>query len=240
MSDSLVTASQPSDLPVTPQSLPACLGFVAGIVDVTSWLTLGGLFTAHITGNLVVMAADALNGRPMHPTQVLAVPMFIIVAAVLTIIVRRRRMEAGKIQDAFLILQSVLLTFAALVAFTARPSLAPLAADAGIVAMLAVAAMASQNALLHLSTKPSPTTAVMTGNIVACTLSLVSIVMYRPSDYDAARKQWHDTWPVLAGFLLGCIAGSVFVHFWKDGARTAAAVASIASAVWIRTVRRPS
>jgi uncharacterized membrane protein YoaK (UPF0700 family) len=240
MSEAVIVASQPSGVPLMPQSLPACLGFVAGIVDVTSWLTLGGLFTAHITGNIVVMAAAGFNGRAMHPTQLLAIAMFIIVASILAVIVRRTRMEAGSIQDALLVLQSILLTFAALVAFTTRPSLAPLAADAGIVAMLAVAAMASQNALLHLSTKPSPTTAVMTGNIVACTLSLVSIVMYRPSDYDAARKQWHDTWPVLAGFVLGCIAGSAFVHVWKDGAWIAAAVASIASAVWIRTVRRPS
>ena len=40
--------------------LPAVLGMTAGAVDVTGFLALGGLFTAHITGNLVILAAIML------------------------------------------------------------------------------------------------------------------------------------------------------------------------------------
>ena len=46
-----------------------------------------------------------------------------------------------------------------------------------LIAVLAVAAMACQNALLHLSFTRAPSTAVMTGNIVAGTVALVGLAL---------------------------------------------------------------
>src|SRR5215831_6301396 len=46
--------------------LPAVLGMTAGAVDVIGFLALGGLFTAHITGNLVILAAHYIRIRPVH------------------------------------------------------------------------------------------------------------------------------------------------------------------------------
>jgi uncharacterized membrane protein YoaK (UPF0700 family) len=42
--------------------LPFVLGLIAGSSDVISFLGLGGLFTAHITGNMVILAAHVLGG----------------------------------------------------------------------------------------------------------------------------------------------------------------------------------
>ena len=59
--------------------LPGVLSVIAGSVDVISFLGLGGLFTAHITGNLVVLAAHIVTGRAMPLGPILAVPVFIAV-----------------------------------------------------------------------------------------------------------------------------------------------------------------
>ena len=41
--------------------LPTVLSLIAGSVDVISFVGLGGLFTAHITGNLVILAAHVVS-----------------------------------------------------------------------------------------------------------------------------------------------------------------------------------
>jgi hypothetical protein len=44
--------------------LPGVLSVTAGSVDVISFLGLGGLFAAHITGNLVILAAHISHTSP--------------------------------------------------------------------------------------------------------------------------------------------------------------------------------
>jgi uncharacterized membrane protein YoaK (UPF0700 family) len=60
--------------------LPALLSCVAGMVDVIGFLRLG-LFTAHVTGNLVVMAAFLVRGGPPNIAHVLAAPVFMAAVA---------------------------------------------------------------------------------------------------------------------------------------------------------------
>ena len=43
--------------------LPVVLSLTAGSMDVIGFLGLGGLFTAHITGNLVIVAAHVVTGE---------------------------------------------------------------------------------------------------------------------------------------------------------------------------------
>src|SRR5690348_18383748 len=73
--------------------LPPLLSVVAGMVDLTGFFTLGHVFTAHVTGNLVVAAADAVHGGPFDSAQVLAIPVFMLALAVTWLIaqVSRRR-----------------------------------------------------------------------------------------------------------------------------------------------------
>ena len=56
--------------------LPSVLGFTAGAVDAISFLGLGGLFAAHVTGNLVILAAHLVDGGVAPVAHVLSVPVF--------------------------------------------------------------------------------------------------------------------------------------------------------------------
>src|SRR5437868_11794234 len=58
------------------QALPFVLSLIAGSADIIGFLGLNGLFTAHITGNLVVLAAHIVAGNPAIFSYILSVPVF--------------------------------------------------------------------------------------------------------------------------------------------------------------------
>jgi Protein of unknown function (DUF1275) len=59
-------------------SLLIVLSVIAGSTDTIGFLELDGLFTAHITGNLIVLAAHFLNGGDAQTAKILSVPVFIL------------------------------------------------------------------------------------------------------------------------------------------------------------------
>src|SRR5213595_1763085 len=65
--------------------LPTVLSTTAGAVDVIGFLALGGLFAAHITGNLVVLAAHYVTGGFSQVGPLLAVPVFVAVLGLVTL-----------------------------------------------------------------------------------------------------------------------------------------------------------
>src|SRR5712672_4718519 len=70
--------------------LPTLLSVIAGMVDLTGFLTLGNIFTAHITGNLVLVAALVVRGGRMNPAQILAIPVFVIGVAATWLLAEHR------------------------------------------------------------------------------------------------------------------------------------------------------
>jgi uncharacterized membrane protein YoaK (UPF0700 family) len=63
------------DSPAT-KALPFALSVIAGSTDTIGFLGLNGLFTAHITGNLVVLAAKLVAGEQAPMSYLIAVPVF--------------------------------------------------------------------------------------------------------------------------------------------------------------------
>jgi uncharacterized membrane protein YoaK (UPF0700 family) len=59
--------------------LPSVLSLTAGSMDVIGYLGFGGLFTAHITGNLVIVAAHVVTGEVAQWAAILSVPVFMLV-----------------------------------------------------------------------------------------------------------------------------------------------------------------
>ena len=71
--------------------LTVVLSTTAGATDVIGFLSLGGLFTAHITGNLVVLAAHYVTGAFSQLGPLLSVPVFIAVLGIVTFLFTTNR-----------------------------------------------------------------------------------------------------------------------------------------------------
>src|SRR5215470_14736972 len=65
--------------------LPAVLSTTAGAMDVIGFLALGGLFTAHITGNVVILAAHYVVGCFGEVGPLLSVPVYVAILGAVTL-----------------------------------------------------------------------------------------------------------------------------------------------------------
>jgi uncharacterized membrane protein YoaK (UPF0700 family) len=188
--------------------LPVLLSLIAGLVDVIGFLGLGHVFTAHITGNLVVMAADLVGGRQLNPAQALAIPVFGAAVAVTGLLGRVWSRNSALLSKRLLRLQFVLLAADFAVCVTARPSLDPLGPAALGAALIAVSAMGCQFALLRISLPGAPSTAVMTGNITRIVLSLVAHSRDSGPHPRPGDTRLRESLPPLLAFLTGCAVGA--------------------------------
>jgi uncharacterized membrane protein YoaK (UPF0700 family) len=189
--------------------LPAVLSVTAGSVDVISFLGLGGLFTAHITGNLVILASRIVSGDKAPVAPMLSVPVFMAVLGLTRLLVGGLESIGLASLRPLLLLQLLLLAGFFVLCVAAGPRLDPNAATAILAGMLGVSAMAVQNALVQVSLKGAPSTAVMTTNITRFTMDLGEVLLGRdPDDVAKARRRASHTWPAIIGFAVGCCLGA--------------------------------
>jgi uncharacterized membrane protein YoaK (UPF0700 family) len=200
------------------KQLPPLLSIVAGMVDLTGFLTLGNLFTAHITGNLVVIGALLVRRGRINPPQILAIPVFILAVAAVWVLARASGRRGPGLLRLLLLVQFLLLTCVLIFSVITKPSANPHGLMAAIAAMMAVCAMACQFALLRLALPVAPSTAVMTGNLTNAVLSLLDTMSrsepLRASDAARLRSSLH----LLVGFFGGCVAAAAAVTYLGDWA----------------------
>ena len=195
--------------------LPPLLSVIAGMVDLTGFFTLGHVFTAHVTGNLVVAAADAVHGGPFNPAQALAIPVFMLAVAAAWLIAEISHRRGASLARLLLVVQFVLLVVLMIFSVIAKPSAAPYGVTAGVAVMIAVAAVACQYALLRLAIPGAISTAVMTGNLTNLVLGLIDSTSKRPLlAVDATRLKRSSQ--LLLGFLLGCVVAAAAVSALGD------------------------
>jgi uncharacterized membrane protein YoaK (UPF0700 family) len=183
----------------------------AGAVDVIGFLSLGGLFTAHITGNVVVLAVHYVTGQFSEVGPLLAVPVFIFVLGVVTLASEMMEGAGLRSRQALLVLQAALLAGCLGLGVGFGPLTDADRPMSVLVGMLAVAAMATQNALVKLALPGSPSTAVMTTNTTQLTIDLVTLLWKRgePDELASARHRAGVTFPSIVGFVAGCAPGAV-------------------------------
>lgn len=224
------TASAAADM--ASRALPFVLSLIAGSTDIIGFLGLNGLFTAHITGNIVVLAAHIVAGDPTIFSYVLSVPVFMMMLFL-------TRLLAGGLEQAgistlrpLLLLQLFFLVGFFSVCVAAGPWRDANAMPAVIAGMFGVAAMAVQNALVQISLTNTPTTAVMTTNVTHFMLDLGEALVGRDrAKADRARARAMHTFPVILGFTIGCVFGAALeaaAGLWSLALPTALALLAVA------------
>ncbi len=198
--------------------LPPLLSAVAGMVDVIGFLSLGKLFTAHVTGNLVVIAALLVRGGPPNMAQILAVPVFIGAVGAVWLIAKAFDRRGPALARPLLLVQCLLLTCVLIVSVIYDPAAHPHGLMAGIAAMIAVTAMACQFALLRLAVPGAPSTTVMTGNVTNTVLSLLDTLSRSEPLMEGANERLQKTLELVVGFFAGCIAGAAAVSWLREWA----------------------
>lgn len=198
-----------------PTLLGALLAFTAGAVDTLGFIALFGLFSAHVTGNFVLIGAALTHDAAGLIGKLLALPVFIAGVA-LTRLYLLRHAAGGRW---VLVAQVGLLALCMAAGLLAVPFSHPGSPAAILVGLLAVAPMAVQNAASRtLFASLAPTT-VMTGNVTQIVIDLVDLA--KGQGGAEARGRLRKFVPAVLAFAAGALAGAFgFLHhgFWALGA----------------------
>jgi uncharacterized membrane protein YoaK (UPF0700 family) len=218
--------------PLGTKLLTFVLSVIAGSVDVIGFLGLGALFIAHVTGNLVILAARAAAGEHAPAAHLLSVPVFIIALVATRLLAARLDRSGIATLRPLLLLQFLLLAgFLAIWIEVGSPA-DPNAAVMIVAAMLGVSAMAVQNALVQISLKDAPSTAVMTTNLTRFVLDLGEVWLGKdPGRRAKAAARARRTGVAIAGFVIGSCLGAwcqAHVGLWSLTMPTGLALAALA------------
>jgi uncharacterized membrane protein YoaK (UPF0700 family) len=219
------------------RTLPIVLSVIAGSTDIIGFLGLNGLFTAHITGNLVVLAAHVVAGEPTILSYILSVPVFMLVLLVTRLLAGRLERAGRDTLGPLLLLQLLSLAVFLVLCIAAGPWNNPNATAAVFAGMFGVAAMAVQNALVQISLRNTPTTAVMTTNVTRFMLDLGGVLGGGdPAEVAKARSRAMHTLPVIVGFAIGGGLGAACeaaAGLWSLALPTGLALLAFAMGVWV-------
>ena len=227
-----------------PRWVPASLAFVAGYLDIYTFLALFGLFVANVTGSFITAGAELVTHDVGIVGKAIAILSFIVAAALTAglIVLARERSRAPL--PWMLGFEAVLLAL-----FVALMLVGPKVRGAGdwqamVAGFLAAAAMGTQSATVRLLLKGIPQTNVMTGNMtqlgIDTTELLVAWRRRRRAPHDprhelafaAARTRLLTVMAIAVGFLFGAVCGAAsYARTGLAGALVAVVIVSVLT-IW--------
>jgi len=184
----------------------ALLALTAGFVDTVGFIALFGLFTAHVTGNFVLIGASLVGGHEGIVGKLLALPVFVLAVAATRLFILARERRARDATMPVLIGQLVFLGMFLGCGLWLTPFSdgdAPITIATG---MCAVAAMAIQNAASRTVFASLAPTTVMTGNVTQVVIDLVDLAAGGQAE---ARARLHRMVPPVLTFTVGALAGAL-------------------------------
>ena len=181
----MASAAKPTSIPTTPslaQSAAARLThplsltlleltFTAGTVDAVSYLGLGHVFAANMTGNVVLLGFGiaGIRGLPVV-SPLVSLAAFLVGAGLGGILARRLGARHAAHLGSALAIEGTLIAVAAIVAAAAHPHAGALSANV-LIAVLALA-MGLRNATVRRIAVPDLTTTVLTMTLTALAAEL--------------------------------------------------------------------
>jgi uncharacterized membrane protein YoaK (UPF0700 family) len=186
------------------------LAFTAGFVDTLGFVALFYFFTAHVTGNFVVLGS-ALT-QPLHGliAKVLALPTFIIAVGAVRFYGRSLEQRGISAAPRLLAMEAVFLAIFMTLGCVATPLIDGDAPMAVVTALSGVVAMGIQNAGSRtVFANLSPTT-VMTGNVTQLVIDTVDLIAGVPAaGAPALRARIRRFWPPVVAFAGGAGCGAL-------------------------------
>ena len=196
-------------------SQAATLSFIAGFVDTCIFIALFGLFTAHVTGNLVIIGSALVHSAPEDVFPKLLAFAAFVGAVVIAVLLDRWLHERIRV-PLFLVLEGSLLL---LVPLAAGPLPVPdsNAIGALIAGSLGAAAMGFQNAMMRLRLPATPSTTVMTTNVTQGVIDAATVLLpvrdlRQQRAREEAKARARRLWPQIGWFTLGAAAGAFGFH----------------------------
>jgi len=191
------------------------LALVAGFCDTATFIHMGGVFSAHVTGNFVLFAAALAQGIQGDDfLKIVTFPVFVIGVA-LAILVAGRHARPHRKVIRILLMIMLLLFAAALLAFVGSYQNADIRLGNidVLITLLLVTAMAMQNSIHRFI--EGPMTTVMTGTVMNTTARLMNrYVLAIEAEPQKAAAPGVSPMMMIAAFALGCvIAGFLTVKF---------------------------
>jgi uncharacterized membrane protein YoaK (UPF0700 family) len=194
--------------------LAVLLSFNGGFVDTAGFLGLQGLFTAHVTGNFVTLAAALVLGTQGVVAKLLALPEFVLVVALARAGGTALRAAGLPALPILLVVKvSFLLAF-----FVLAVALGPFPDSDAPAALLAgfagVAGMAIQNAVQRAHFASIPPTTLMTGNTTQAVLDAVDLFGgIADGNPTAVRARLRRVFRGIIWFASGCAAAAL-LYYW--------------------------
>jgi uncharacterized membrane protein YoaK (UPF0700 family) len=183
------------------------LSFLAGYVDTLGFIALHGLFTAHVTGNFVLLGREIVAPGNDVLLKLLAFPAFVAGVMAVRALVRHCQGRGSEALRPAHLLQAALMLAAAA---SARWEMA--------VGLLCAAAMGAQNGYGKLLLAKLPASTVMTGNVTQLVIDCLDRVG------GAERPALAALGSGILAFAAGCVMGALASR-WGMGVGLLPAVA---------------
>jgi uncharacterized membrane protein YoaK (UPF0700 family) len=176
---------------------------------------------------MVVISALVVHHNRVSPADILAIPVFVLAVAATWLIAKATGRRGRGLMRLLLLIQFLLIACVFIFSVITKPSVDPDGTAATIAAMIAVTSMACQYALLRLTLRVAPSTAVMTGNLTNAVLALMD-----SSSRKSSNQQLKGALQLLIGFFVGCVAAAAAEMYLGDWAWSLpAALAAVAVAL---------